>query len=171
MDVVLYFFRDTLSGTYYFIYCFVCLLLMFSIIGYLFKQKYAKVEIKLNTSQPQQEEKVKEKQKQVQKNEQVIQKKEVIAQKPIQAISALTPQKPNINVQPQINQGSPQTVNQNENIQPSITQQKTQVVNQNSGVNNTKANSIPSTVQQVQQTPIQPQPSVPLKKIEIPDIK
>lgn len=52
MSTILYFFRDSITGVYYFIYVFVCLFLMFSIIGYLFKQKYAKVEIKLNTSQP-----------------------------------------------------------------------------------------------------------------------
>lgn len=51
METILYFFRDSISGIYYVMYAFVCLLLMFSIIGYLFKQKYAKVEIKLNTSQ------------------------------------------------------------------------------------------------------------------------
>ena len=52
MEIILYFFRDTISGVHYFIYAFVCLFLMFSIIGYLFKQKYAKVEIKLKSSQP-----------------------------------------------------------------------------------------------------------------------
>ena len=52
MEIILYFFRDTISGIHYFIYAFVCLFLMFSIIGYLFKQKYAKVEIKLKSSQP-----------------------------------------------------------------------------------------------------------------------
>lgn len=51
MDVILYFFRDKIVGTHYFIYAFVCLFLMFSIIGYLFKQKYGKLEIILNTSQ------------------------------------------------------------------------------------------------------------------------
>jgi len=58
MDIILYFFRDKITGTYYFIYAFICLMLMFAIIGYLYKQKYAKVEIKLNTSQPKKEEKV-----------------------------------------------------------------------------------------------------------------
>lgn len=52
MEIILYFFRDTISGVHYFIYAFVCLFLMFSIVGYLFKQKYAKVEIKLKSSQP-----------------------------------------------------------------------------------------------------------------------
>ena len=52
MEIILYFFRDTISGVHYFIYAFVCLFLMFSIIGYLFKQKYAKLEIKLKSSQP-----------------------------------------------------------------------------------------------------------------------
>lgn len=58
MDIILYFFRDKIAGTYYFIYAFICLMLMFSIIGYLYKQKYAKVEVKLNTSQPKKDEKV-----------------------------------------------------------------------------------------------------------------
>lgn len=51
MDIILYFFRDEISGMYYFIYAFLCLFFMFAIIGYLFKQKYGKLEIKLNTSQ------------------------------------------------------------------------------------------------------------------------
>ncbi len=51
MDIVLYFFRDTLSGIHYFIYAFIMLFLMFSIIGYLLKQKYGKYDIKLATSQ------------------------------------------------------------------------------------------------------------------------
>ena len=55
MDIILYFFRDKITGTYYFIYAFICLMLMFAIIGYLYKQKYAKVEVKLNTSQPKKE--------------------------------------------------------------------------------------------------------------------
>lgn len=145
MNAILYFFRDTISGTYYFIYCFVCLLLMFSIIGYLFKQKYAKVEIKLNTSQPKLDEKVKEKQNQVPKSDQIIQKNEVILEKPIQLTSTITSQKPNINIQPQV----VVTPNLNTN-----TQNQTQVVSN-----------------QPKQTTIQLQPTIPLKKIEIPDIK
>ena len=53
METILYFFRDSISGVYYFMYAFVCLMLMFSIIGYLFKQKYTRVELKLNSSQGQ----------------------------------------------------------------------------------------------------------------------
>lgn len=52
METFLYFIRDELSGTHYFIYAFICVVLLFAIIGYLFKQKYAKVEFKLATSQP-----------------------------------------------------------------------------------------------------------------------
>ena len=52
MEALLYFIRDELSGTHYFIYAFICFILLFAIIGYLFKQKYAKVEFKLATSQP-----------------------------------------------------------------------------------------------------------------------
>lgn len=115
MDAILYFFRDTISGTYYFIYCFVCLLLMFSIIGYLFKQKYAKVEVKLNTTQPKTVEKVNEAQNQVSKNEQTIQKKEVIQQKVTRMTPTTTPQKTNINIQPQVINVNPKVINQNLN--------------------------------------------------------
>ena len=51
MNIILYFFRDTLSGIHYFIYAFILFFLIFSIIGYLLKQKYGKYEIKLATSQ------------------------------------------------------------------------------------------------------------------------
>ncbi len=51
MDTILYFFRDQIISVHYFIYAFVILILIFAIIGYLYKQKYAKVEIKLATSQ------------------------------------------------------------------------------------------------------------------------
>ncbi len=51
MDSFLYFIRDNLIGFHYFIYAFVLLFFMFSLIGYLFKKKYAVYEIKLNTSQ------------------------------------------------------------------------------------------------------------------------
>lgn len=52
MNDFLYFIRDKLTGTHYFIYAFICLTLLFAIVGYLFKQKYAKVQFKLGTSQP-----------------------------------------------------------------------------------------------------------------------
>lgn len=51
METILYYIRDNLVGTHYFIYAFILLFFMFSIIGYLFKQKYAKFNIKLATSQ------------------------------------------------------------------------------------------------------------------------
>ena len=51
MDLLLYFIRDKLSGTYYFIYAFILSMFMFAIIGYLLKEKYGKLEIKLATSQ------------------------------------------------------------------------------------------------------------------------
>ena len=50
METILYFFRDEISGTHYFIYAFICFLFLFAIIGYLFKQKYGKVEFKLGTN-------------------------------------------------------------------------------------------------------------------------
>jgi len=49
MEDFLYFIRDKLVGLHYFIYAFALLFFMFAIIGYLFKQKYAKYDIKLNT--------------------------------------------------------------------------------------------------------------------------
>lgn len=65
MDIVLYYIRDNLVGTHYFIYAFILFFLMFSIIGYLFKQKYGKLDIKLATSQSKnqkdKEEKIKDK--------------------------------------------------------------------------------------------------------------
>ena len=51
MDLILYYIRDSLSGTVYFIYTFILLILIFAIIGYMLKQKYGKLEIKLATSQ------------------------------------------------------------------------------------------------------------------------
>ena len=51
MEEFLYFIRDKLVGLHYFIYSFILLFFMFAIIGHLFKQKYAKFDIKLNTSQ------------------------------------------------------------------------------------------------------------------------
>ena len=51
MDAILYYIRDNLVGTHYFIYAFILLFFMFAIIGYLFKQKYGKLDIILNTSQ------------------------------------------------------------------------------------------------------------------------
>ena len=63
MDSFLYFIRDNLVGIHYFIYAFALLFFMFSIIGYLFKQKYAVYEIKLNTSQGKVDDKKEEKTK------------------------------------------------------------------------------------------------------------
>ena len=57
MDILLYYIRDNLTGTHYFIYAFILFFFMFSIIGYLFKEKYAKLEIKLDTSQKSKEQK------------------------------------------------------------------------------------------------------------------
>lgn len=45
MDDFLYFIRDNLFGTHYFIYTFILSILLFAIIGYLFKEKYGKLEI------------------------------------------------------------------------------------------------------------------------------
>lgn len=55
MDIILYYIRDNLISVHYFIYAFVCLFLMFAIIGYLFKQKYAKLTINVSSSQPKKE--------------------------------------------------------------------------------------------------------------------
>ena len=51
----LYYIRDHLTGTHYIIYSIIMNILMFALIGYLFKQKYGKYDIKLATSQPQSE--------------------------------------------------------------------------------------------------------------------
>ena len=59
MDIILYYIRDNIVSVHYFIYAFVCLFLMFSIIVYLFKKKYAKLTINVSSSQPKKE--VKEK--------------------------------------------------------------------------------------------------------------
>ena len=50
MNELFYIIRDNLVGTHYFIYCFTLIFFMFSIIGYLFKEKYAKFNIKLANS-------------------------------------------------------------------------------------------------------------------------
>ena len=55
MDIILYYIRDNIVSVHYFIYAFVCLFLMFAIIGYLFKQKYAKLTINVSSSQPKKE--------------------------------------------------------------------------------------------------------------------
>lgn len=84
MEIILYFFRDKVVGTYYIIYAFICLFLMFSIIGYLFKQKYAKLDIKLNTSKTKQEKIIKQQENQVKKE------KSVIVEKPVENIELVT---------------------------------------------------------------------------------
>ena len=78
MEVILYFFRDSISGIYYVMYAFVCLFLMFSIIGYLFKQKYAKVELKLNSSQPVSKEKTKKQQLDKEKSKEEENKSDIV---------------------------------------------------------------------------------------------
>ena len=50
LDMIISLFRDGLSGTRYIIYVIICLTLLFSIVGYLLKQKYGKVEFKVATS-------------------------------------------------------------------------------------------------------------------------
>ena len=49
---IIAFFRNTISGAYYVIYVIVLSIFLFAMVGYLFKQKYAKVEFKLSTVQP-----------------------------------------------------------------------------------------------------------------------
>ena len=70
MEEFLYFIRDKLVGLHYFIYSLILLFFMFAIIGHLFKQKYAKFDIKLNTSQKKvDDEKVETKEDKVKKEE------------------------------------------------------------------------------------------------------
>ena len=51
METILYFMRDKLSGTFYFIYAFILGIFMFAIIGYLLKEKYGRLDIKFVTNQ------------------------------------------------------------------------------------------------------------------------
>ncbi len=48
LNSVLYFFRDNISGVRYFIYTFVGIILIFAIIGYMFKLKYTKYGVRIN---------------------------------------------------------------------------------------------------------------------------
>ena len=50
MDEFLYFIRDNLVGTHYFIYSFTLLFFMFALIGYLLKQKYGRLDVILSTN-------------------------------------------------------------------------------------------------------------------------
>ncbi len=52
LDAIISLFRDFLSGTRYIIYVLICLTLLFAIVGYMFKQKYGKVEFKMSTGKP-----------------------------------------------------------------------------------------------------------------------
>ena len=67
LDMIISLFRDGLSGTRYIIYVIICSTLLFSIVGYLLKQKYGKVEFKVASSaatqisKPKKEKKVKTK--------------------------------------------------------------------------------------------------------------
>jgi len=57
MEVFVKFFRDTLSGFYYFVYALILLFFIFAIIGYFVSEKYMagmpKKKKKVLTSQPQ----------------------------------------------------------------------------------------------------------------------
>ena len=68
MDSILYYIRDNIISVHYFIYAFVCLFLMFAIIGYLFKQKYAKLTINVGSSQQKKEAKEEKKFNQINTN-------------------------------------------------------------------------------------------------------
>ena len=78
MQGILYFFRDRIDGIHYFMYASVCLLLIFAIYGYLAKQKYAKVEIKLNSSQPGTKEKTKKQQLDKEKSKEEENKSDIV---------------------------------------------------------------------------------------------
>ena len=86
MQDVLYYIRDHLVGTHYFIYAFILFFLMFSIIGYLFKQKYGKYEIKLKTSQEKEKKKVEEPNK-------IVKQEKKIVEPSVQATAVTTPTK------------------------------------------------------------------------------
>jgi len=51
MKDALYFIRDNLVGTHYFLYAFILSIFMFSLVGYLFKKKYGVLNIKMKSSQ------------------------------------------------------------------------------------------------------------------------
>ena len=51
MEIILYLIRDRIVSVHYVIYVLIILFLIFAIIGYLFKQKYAKVAIKIDSNQ------------------------------------------------------------------------------------------------------------------------
>lgn len=120
MDSILYFFRDTITGTYYFMYAFVCLFLMFSLIGYLFKDKYAKVTINLGVKE---EEEPRKKTKKQAKEKVVLNNSNVN-----QTINKTNPvpEQPKINQEPlnqQPTQVNYQNLKQTPIQQPTINQQ------------------------------------------------
>ena len=93
MDIVISFFRDTISGSYYFIYATIGLTLMFAIIGYLYKGKYGKVEFKLttNTTEKANEKKEKNSKKDKKKNIEEVPKQEVQIQEEVSTYNPTPP--------------------------------------------------------------------------------
>ena len=131
MDIILYFFRDKIVGLHYLMYAFVCLFLMFSIIGYLFKQKYGKLEIILNTSQVKTG-KVKEIEPYKTKKEKKLKKSKKNNNKiEIENVEVIEPIK---------NQSTENITNQQVINQPIQTNQE--IVNQNIDANNSISNQV-----------------------------
>ena len=134
MKVILYFFRDSISGIYYVMYAFVCLLLMFSIIGYLFKQKYAKVELKLNSSQ---EQPILEKKNKKEEKKQAKLKKEELKPNIVQTINT-TPNNQSISTNTVAQESSKIQVqpiqNQNTQVNVPVQQNQQQILNNNEAI-------------------------------------
>lgn len=118
MDIILYYIRDNIVSVHYFIYAFVCLFLMFAIIGYLFKQKYAKLTINVSSSQPKKNNK-ENVAKQV--NQTTTKNNQVVNQTPTN--------------QPKIPEVKPMPANPNNQVKPTITP------NNNNQINPTKLNN------------------------------
>ena len=162
MDILLYYIRDNLTGTHYFIYAFILFFFMFSIIGYLFKEKYAKLEIKLDTSQKSKE----------QKNTQKIINKE--QPKPVKGIPegtinnqnsvkvASTPVEKRVDIKPVSN-----VTEQSSTVSP-VTKTTPPVVSAASKPQATTTN----TIEKVSETPvtpkIMPSPSTPITPTPTP---
>ena len=141
MEVILYFFRDQIKGTHYFIYAFILSIFMFAIIGYLFKQKYAKLEIKLGTETKQKSPIV---DKKISKKELKEKRKQEI--KPTDIVSNSLKNNETIN----INNNSKSAV-----ISPAVSENKTQKVEvsvNNSSLNNVVNNEVVSPLPTVNPT-------------------
>ena len=141
MDIILYFFRDNITGIHYLMYAFVCQFLMFALIGYLYKQKYGKLEIKLSTNKEFPNNKVEN----VTTNNQQVKPEKTIAITQIQELKTIKPiVNQSVNTNTNINTNA--NVNTNGNTNGNVN------INQNIGANqvpNMQTNNINSVNNQV----------------------